>query len=98
MLKAWTIRRATALGIPAGLAALVLWPIHSSFEPRAFWPFVAALAVASFCGLSILLITGVDMVLHRRGQSLRPVRAFDIVLGSALAVPSLIHLNWLLTP
>ncbi len=51
MLKAWTIRRATALGIPAGLAALVLWPIHSSFEPRAFWPFVAALAVASFCGL-----------------------------------------------
>ncbi len=38
------------------------------------------------------------MVLHRRGQSLRPVRAFDIVLGSALAVPSLIHLNWLLTP
>ncbi len=60
------------------------------------WAFAAALAVAAFCGLSILLITVFDMVFHKRGRSLRPVRAFDIAIGIALAVPSLIQLSALL--
>ncbi len=96
MLKAWTIRRATALGIPAGLAALVLWPAYASFQERAYWPFVAALAVAAFCGLSILVITALDMLLRRRGESVRPIRAFDIAVGVSLAGPSLLQLNSLL--
>ena len=57
------------------------------------WLFAAALAVAAFCGLSILLITIIDMLFHKRSESLRPVRAFDIAIGTMLAVPSLIQLN-----
>ena len=57
------------------------------------WPFAASLAVAAFCGLSILSITILDMIVHKRGESLRPVRAFDIAIGTALAVPSLIQLS-----
>jgi drug/metabolite transporter (DMT)-like permease len=93
MLKAWTIRRATGIGMIAGLAALILWPVYAAYQERVLWPFMAALLIAAFCGLSILLITGADMLLHRRGESLRPVRAFDIIIGLALALPSLIQLN-----
>ncbi|MDP8913609.1 MAG: hypothetical protein M3N39_08550 [Pseudomonadota bacterium] len=57
------------------------------------WLFAAALAVAAFCGLSILLITIIDMLFHKRGESLRPVRAFDVAIGTALAAPSLIQLS-----
>lgn len=93
MLKAWTIRRATGIGIIAGLAALILWPVYAAYQESVLVPFLAALLVAAFCGMSILMITCADMVLHRRGESLRPVRAFDIILGLALAVPSLIQLS-----
>ena len=57
------------------------------------WPFAATLAIAAFCGLSILSITILDMLVHKRGASLRPVRAFDIAIGIFLAVPSLIQLS-----
>ncbi len=96
MLSAWTIPRATGIGVTAGLAALLLWPLYASYQQSVLWAFVAALAVAALCGLSILLITAGDMVLHRRGQSMRPVRAFDLLLGLLLAVPSLIQLEALL--
>jgi drug/metabolite transporter (DMT)-like permease len=96
MLSWWTIGRAIGIGVSAGLAALVLWPLYAAYQERVVWPFAAALAVAALCGLSILLITGVDMLFHKRGKSLRPVRAFDIVIGIALAVPSLIQLSALL--
>ena len=98
MLNAWTIRRATGIGVIAGLAALILWPIYAAYQEAIFWIFVAALAVAAFCGLSILLITSADMILRRRGDRLRPVRAFDIALGVLLAGPSLVQLNTLLPP
>lgn len=94
-LKAWTIGRATGLGVAAGLAALILWPVYASW-PEAHVPFVAALMIAAFCGLSILAISLVDIVRRKRGQSLRPVRTFDVALGLLLAVPSLLELNWLL--
>lgn len=57
------------------------------------WPFAATLALAAFCGVSILSITILDMLVHKRGASLRPVRAFDIAIGIALAAPSLIQLS-----
>ena len=96
MLSAWTIPRATGIGVTAGLAALLLWPVYAAYQERALWVFIAALAVAAVCGLSILLITAGDMILHRRGQSMRPVRAFDVLLGLLLAAPSLIQLEALL--
>ena len=92
MLGWWTIPRATGIGITAGLVSLVLWPVYASYQERVLWPFAAALWVAAVSGLSILVITAADMLLHRRGRSLRPVRGFDIVVGTALALPSLIQL------
>lgn len=94
-LKAWTIGRATGLGVAAGLIALVLWPLYASWQEPLLVPFIAALAIAAFCGLSILVITAFDMLRRQRGEALRPVRTFDLMLGTALAVPSMIELYWL---
>ena len=96
MLSWWTIGRAIGVGVTAGLAALLLWPLYAAYQERVLWPFAGALAVAALCGLSILLITAVDMALHKRARSMRPVRAFDVVTGAALAVPCLIQLDALL--
>ena len=92
MLRWWTIPRATGIGVSAGLAALVLWPLYAAYQERVLWAFVATLAIAATCGISILLITGADMLLRQRGESVRPVRAFDLVVGTALTVPSLLQL------
>jgi hypothetical protein len=77
----------------AGLAALLLWPLYAAYQERVIWPFVLALSISAICGLSILLITGLDLLLRRRSQSLRPVRTFDMVVGTILALPSLIQLE-----
>jgi hypothetical protein len=96
MLSAWTISRATGVGITAGITALILWPIYAAYQERVLWAFIVTLAIAAFCGVSILAITAADMLLRRRGERLRPVRAFDLVIGLALTVPSLIQLQALL--
>lgn len=95
MLRWWTIGRATGVGISAGLVSLVLWPLYAAYQERVLWPFAAALAIAALSGASILLITAADMLLRRRGESLRPVRAFDLAVGTALTVPSLLQLGLL---
>jgi hypothetical protein len=94
--RLWTIRRATGIGIMAGLAAFVLWPIYAAYQERVLWAFIAALGVAAFCGVSILLMTLADLALRQRGSSVRPVRAFDMLVGLLLAVPSLLELDALL--
>lgn len=96
MLKGWTIGRATGIGLTAGLIALVLWPVYAAYQERVLWPFIAALGVAAICGLSILLMTGLDIILRKRGQRVRPVRAFDVIIGLGLSVPALLQLNALL--
>ena len=95
MLGWWTIGRATGVGAPAGLIALILWPLYARFQEPLLWPFALALALACLCGLSILLITAVDMLRRKRSESLRPVRAFDIALGITLAAPTLAELHGL---
>lgn len=92
----WTLRRATNVGVPAGLALLVLWPFHATYPEWLDVPMDALLAIAGFCGLSILLITFQDMIHHHRGSRMRPVRVFDILLGLVLAVPALMRLNAIL--
>jgi hypothetical protein len=87
------VSRATGIGVSAGLAALLLWPLYAAYQERVIWLFVLALSVSAVCGLSILLITGLDLLLRRRSQSLRPVRTFDMVVGTILALPSLIQLE-----
>jgi hypothetical protein len=93
MLGWWTLGRASGVGASAGLLALVLWPFWGEHPDTLVWPFVAAAAVAGLCGLSILLITALDIVTHRRGRRMRPVRGFDIVLGVALVALSLAQLG-----
>lgn len=90
MLRYWTIGRATGVGVVAGLAALLLWPAYAAFQESVRLPYLVALGIAGFCGVSILAITAIDLAFHRRrGRAVRPVRAFDIALGLLLAVPSL---------
>jgi hypothetical protein len=81
----WTIRRASGIGASSGLAALLLWPFALGWPDILSWPLLAAAVVAGLCGFSILFITVLDLLFHRRrGRRIRPVRAFDLVLGSAL--------------
>lgn len=96
MLTRWTIGRASGIGAVAGLAALVLWAVYASWEP--VWPaFVAALLVTAFCGLSIFVITALDLRRRGpRGERLRPVRWFDIALAVLLTGPPLLALDSLL--
>ena len=84
------------MGLTAGLIALVLWPLYASYQEKVLWPFIAVLLVAAICGLSILLMTAVDVVMRKRGARVRPVRAFDVITGLALSLPSLLQLDALL--
>ena len=94
MLGWWTIGRASGVGATAGLLALILWPLFSGHETSLAWPLGLFAAIAGSCGASILLITAGDMIFHRRrGDRIRPVRAFDIVLGLGLVALSLLQLS-----
>lgn len=93
MLRSWTIRRATGLGVTAGLVALLFWPIYAAWPDSLLWPFLVVLAVTAFCGASILLITLKDMYRRKRGVLMQRIRIFDIALGLLLAVPSLLQLR-----
>lgn len=97
MLSGWTIGRATGVGISAGLAAVLLWPLYALYQDAVLTPFLLMLCLAALCGLSILWITLLDLLTHRRrGSRLRPVRAFDLAVALLLAVPSLLQLQALL--
>jgi drug/metabolite transporter (DMT)-like permease len=87
------VKRATGIGVTAGLLALLLWPLYAAYQEAVLWPFAAALAVTAVCGASILLITGLDMLFVKRGSSLRPVRAFDVAIGALLTVMPAIELR-----
>lgn len=91
LLGSWTIKRATSGGIICALVALVCWPLYALFQEPLHLAFAAALAATAFCGLSILLITALDLKFRRgRGWRLRAVRTFDVVVGIALALPGLL--------
>lgn len=92
----WDIRRATGIGVVAGIAALILWPLYAAYQDAVLWPFVGALAVTAFCGLSLLIITLKDIYSRTRGKLMQRIRVFDAVLGLLLAVPSLLQLEALL--
>ena len=90
MLGFWTIPRASGIGVVAGLASVLLWQAYVAWQEPVRVAYLAALAVTALCGLTILLLTAADLVFHRRrGRRIRPVRAFDIVLGLLLTLPAL---------
>lgn len=95
MLKRWTIPRATGVGIAAGIGAVLAAVAMGARPDLLRWPYAVLLALAGFCGASILWITLVDM--QRRGTSpqMRPIRWFDIVVGAALLLPAGLALHQL---
>ena len=84
----WTLRSATRAGFLAGLAALLIWPVYAVTQEPLRPLFVAALAITTFSGLSILFITTVDLLTVSRGRSILPARIFDLALGALLAIPA----------
>jgi len=93
-LRPWTIQQLAGAGSIAGIAALLLWPAFVAWPDPLRLPFILILAVACFCGAAMLLITLRDIARRPvRGSRLRPIRAFDVVLGLALTIPTLIELR-----
>lgn len=101
LISSWTIRRATGSGVVAAVAALLLWVVYAFSEGASFQPIVMAAlllawAVTAACGLSILVMTLIDVRNHKRGQRVRAVRTFDIAFGLLLAVPGLVEMRSLI--
>ena len=83
-MRRWTLGSAVGTGATSGLLALLLWPFFASADP-VYWAFVAIACFAGLCGAWIVLATMVDLTFHRpRGERLRPIRTFDLVLGGGL--------------
>jgi hypothetical protein len=87
-LGGWTIQRATVAGIGFGLAALLLSAAIGSWPGPLLLLYAALLALTIVCGLSVLIITVQDIRTRGRGGRMRPIRAFDIAIGLALALPA----------
>jgi hypothetical protein len=90
MRRSWTL---VGLGVTAELVALILWAFTGPYESL-FWPFILLSLFAGLAGAWIVLATMFDLTFHRpRGERLRPVRGFDLVLGSGLFVLALLQLR-----
>lgn len=90
MRRSWTL---VGLGVTAELVALALWALIGWYE-LLFWPLVLLSVVAGLAGAWIVLATMFDLTFHPpRGERLRPVRGFDLVLGSGLLVLALLQLR-----
>lgn len=81
----WTLGKASGVGFTAALIGLALWPFYRAYGAPLEIPLLVAAGAAGLCGVSILAITGLDLFFHpRRGERLRPLRIFDLVLAAAL--------------
>ena len=95
MARGSLISRCTAVGVVAVLLSMVLWPFIAGHD-WALWPFMALIALAALAGVAVLLLTGIDLLLHpRRGERVGPIRVFDVVCGGALLGFALLQLRWL---
>jgi hypothetical protein len=81
------------LAVAAELIALALWALLGWYEAL-FWPLVLLSIVAGLAGAWIVLATMFDLTFHRpRGERLRPLRGFDLVLGGGLFILALLQLR-----
>ncbi len=85
-------RRAEGLGATSGLLALILWPFHDRNAPL-HWAFFVLAALAGLCGAYVAAATVVDFTFRRRGERLRPVRGFDLIVGGGLFLLALLQLR-----
>lgn len=87
----WTVKSATGFGAVFALSAIVLRLFYPASPALVRIPLLALCALAAFCGLSILWITAVDLLRHRRrGVRLRPLRAFDMAIALLLVLPAVL--------
>jgi hypothetical protein len=90
MRRSWTL---VGLGVTAELMALVLWALLGWYE-MLFWPLILLSFLAGLAGAWIVLATMFDLTFHPpRGERLRPVRGFDLALGTGLFVLALLQLR-----
>jgi len=90
MRRRWTL---VGLGVSAELLALALWAFVGPYESL-FWPFILLSCLAALAGAWLVLATMFDLTFHPpRGERLRPVRGFDLVLGSGLFILALLQLR-----
>jgi hypothetical protein len=81
------------VAVAAELLALGLWALLGWYE-LLFWPLVLLSILAGLAGAWIVLATMFDLTFHRpRGDRLRPVRGFDLVLGSGLFILAILQLR-----
>jgi hypothetical protein len=92
----WTINRASGVGLIAAAGSLVLWLAFALIGETLLLPFAMTLSVCLVCGLSVLAMTAIDLVLRKRGKTVRPIRIFDLVWGVALSAPAAAELIALL--
>ena len=86
----WTF---VGVGATAELLALAMWAFVGPYAAL-FWPFILLSLFSGLAGAWIVVTTMFDLTFHRpRGERLRPVRGFDLVLGSALFVLALLQLR-----
>jgi hypothetical protein len=92
-MRGFTLGRAVGVGATTGLLALLLWPFFPASD-LVWWVFIGLACFAGLCGAWIVLVTMLDLTFHRpRGERLKPVRAFDLVLGSGLFLLALLELR-----
>lgn len=90
MRRSWTL---VGLGATAELLALALWAFVRAYDGL-FWPFFLLSCIAALAGAWLVLATMFDLTFHRpRGERLRPVRGFDLVLGAGLFVLAFLQLR-----
>jgi hypothetical protein len=81
------------LGVTAELVALALWALFRFYE-LLFWPLLLLSGIAGLAGAWIVLATMFDLTFHPpRGERLRPVRGFDLVLGGGLFILALLQMR-----
>lgn len=90
MRRSWTL---VGLGATAELLALPVWAFAGRYDIL-FWPFLLLSVAAGLAGAWIVVATMLDLTFHRpRGERLRPVRGFDLALGSGLFALALLQLR-----
>jgi uncharacterized membrane-anchored protein len=96
-LKRWTIPTATAFGIIAGLAALLMWGFRAAAYEIGLALLIAALVCTLFAGASVLWMTLRDVYGPRqRSRRIRAIRSLDVVVSAVLIIPSALLLRQIL--
>ncbi len=89
------ISRIAGAGMAAAMLGLLIWPFAGRSDVF-YWSLTLFAGLAAAAGFTMLVLTGVDLVLKpRRGARVAPIRMFDIVCGTALLAVAYLQVDWL---